>query len=141
MFPNLIIILKSQSVSVGFNADFLRSLCQWVVLSKDIHGIACEVGHVLSNHEGDMAKFVFFIEDDVILHHSIGPLVIFGISQHILSTHKHSNGNICDFFNRDERRVLVSVNFLVSIAAIVKGLELGGVDDLSIVNDGPQAGA
>ena len=102
-------------------------LNSWVTNSigivKDSHNIGGEVRHVFSNEERKMTKFVFFLENDLVLELSSGPDGVFWNGNQIGGARENTDWEF-DVAHFILRSITETVSINVSLnTTIIKSLE------------------
>ena len=104
----------------------------WIVLLKKAHDIA-EIWHVLSNQEGSMTSFDLLVVDNWV-ELTVKPVIIFSITQVILSSYKQSGWHRIDSGKVDLRRGPLAILLLVLLFTPVELLEFFALNNLSVMN-------
>lgn len=75
-----------------------------MVLLEQVHDAFTEVGHILADHEGEMASIDLLVVDDVVADCVAGPARISEVSQNVLSAGEHGNRDASDVLEGNEVR-------------------------------------
>jgi len=81
---------------------------------EEVHDVFGPVGHVFSDHEGEMASFNFLVVDDCFTDGVTSPLSVLRVGKLVSFTNNHS-GRYSDVLDRDQ----VSLSVLADVKVLV----------------------
>ena len=106
-----------------------------LVLLEQAHDSLSEVGHVLADHEGEMASQDFLVVNDVVTDLVASPLAVFQVSQNVGSAREHRNWDSLDVLERDQVRLPLLFAMDQVGVVVCPNLEAVFLDILSVVQD------
>ena len=107
---------------------------QRVILLEKVHDTSGEIGHVLADHEGQMAGLNLFVVDDVVSNLIASPTRVSKISKRVFSSCEHSDGHISDIRELIQGSLSLSSDDISVV--ISENLEAILFQVLSVMQDG-----